>query len=192
MLRTFSLTTPLSNRLWQDAKSSLGFKIGLLLIGNLLLILSAHICIPLQPVPVTMQSLAVLFIGMSYGWRLGGLTVSAYLIEGLSGLPVFVSFPTGLAALLGPPGGYLIAFLPAAIVTGWLIERGYGRNFISSWLVGLIGTLIIYTGGVSMLSHFIGFNQAIAVGIKPFLLIDMIKISLLAAIVPVFWRVPTK
>jgi biotin transport system substrate-specific component len=178
----------LCNRLWATEQASLLRKIFLVLIGSALLALSAKIAIPLHPVPVTMQPLAVLFIGMAYGWRLGGATVLAYLVEGACGLPVFAEFYSGLAVFLDPTAGYLIGFLPAATVSGYLVEKGWGRSVISSALAGLAGLALLYLCGLTWLFALVGFNKAILLGIKPFLLLDMLKVLFVASIVPLFWR----
>lgn len=187
MLNTISLKYPLINRLSSKA-TSLWHKFFLVCLGNILLVLTANLSIPLVPVPVTMQTLGVLFIGMVFGWRLGTLTIIAYLIEGLIGLPVFAQHMAGLAVFQGTTGGYLIGFLLAGFVTGFLSEQGLGCSKLGVLILGTLGMFIIYSAGVIVLSHFIGFSQAIAFGVMPFLLIDAVKILLLAFTVPVFWR----
>lgn len=191
-MQLIALNYSLFNRLGATTQSSLLRKVFLVLIGSALLALSAKINIPLHPVPITMQPLAVLFIGMAYGWRLGGATVLAYLIEGACGLPIFAEPFGGLAVFLDPTVGYLIGFLPAAMLSGYLVEKGWGRSIISSTLAGLAGLAVLYLCGLIGLFAFVGFSKAIIVGIKPFLLLDMLKVLLLATIVPLFWRTADK
>lgn len=182
------LNNPLFSRLWASSQPSWQRRAALVLLGTALLVLSAKITIPLHPVPITMQPLAVLFIGMTYGCRLAGATLLLYLIEGACGLPVFAEPIAGIAAFAGPTGGYLIGFLPAAMLSGYLVERGFGRSIIKAALAGFAGLAIIYAVGFSWLSAYTGVGQAIALGVKPFLLLDSLKVLLLASIVPLFWR----
>ncbi len=99
----------------------------LVALGTALLTLSAKVNLPLPLVPMTLQTLVVLMIGAAYGWRLGSLTVIAYLAEGAIGLPVFAGPVGGLAPLVGPTAGYLYGFVLAAFATGWLSQRGWDR-----------------------------------------------------------------
>ena len=162
----------------------------LVLAGSLLLALSAQFAfrIPISPVPVTGQTLAVLLIGMAYGSRLGSATVLAYLVEGGMGLPVFANGTAGWAVIMGPTGGYLIGFVAAAFALGWLAERGMGRGPISTAVAMAIGTVIIYAAGVSWLGQFIGFDKAIAGGVMPFLYGDALKLIVAAGLMPLAWR----
>ena len=121
-----------------DLRTRLLMGFAAVVIGSLLLTASARTQIPFWPVPMTMQTMAVILIGMTLGSRLGLLVVAAYILEGLMGLPVFANSPargSGLAYLMGPTGGYLIGFCVAAYVSGWLAERGYGRDLFSAVLV---------------------------------------------------------
>ena len=163
-------------------------KIFLVILGSLLLAVSAQFKIPLYPVPVTGQTLAVLLIGMTYGPRLGGVTVAAYLFQGAIGLPVFAGGAFGLAALIGPTGGYLMGFLVAAIAMGYLAERGMGRSVISTALAMVVGTLVIYLMGASWLASFIGVEAAISAGVLPFLYGDAVKLIVAAGLMPLAWR----
>lgn len=187
MLNTISLKYPLVNRL-NSHTASLWHKFFLVCLGNILLVVGANLYIPLVPVPVTMQTFAVLFIGMVFGWRLGALTITLYLVEGLIGLPVFAQHIAGWMVFQGTTGGYLIGFLLAGLVVGFLSERGLGCSRIGVILLGILGMIIIYSAGVIVLSRFVGLTEAIAMGVMPFLLIDAVKILLLAFTVPVFWR----
>src|SRR5215212_4228422 len=117
--------------LWpaRDNRSAAVFRAVILaLVGSALLALSAKIQVPIPPVPMTMQTLVVLVIGATYGWRLAGATVLPYIGEGMLGLPVFANTPPAVASpayLLGPTGGYLLGYVAAALVMGFLAERGW-------------------------------------------------------------------
>lgn len=192
MQQLITLNNPLFSRLWSSAQPTLQRKVWLALLGSILLTISAKISIPLHPVPITMQPLAVLLIGMAYGWRLGGITILAYLIEGACGLPVFAEAYAGPAVFLDPTAGYLIGFLPAAVVSGYLVEKGWGRSIITATLAGFAGLAVLYICGLGVLFGFVGFSKAILLGVKPFLLLDMLKVLLLASIIPLFWRAKNK
>lgn len=160
--------------------------------GSLLLTVAAKVQIPFYPVPITMQTLVVLLIGLAYGWKLGTLTLLLYLTQGLLGLPVFAGTPEkglGLAYLLGPTGGYLVGFVVAAAVCGWLAERGWARNITTTVAAMLIGNLIIYTCGLAWLGSLIGWDKPIlALGLYPFLLGDLFKIVVAVGLLPSAWR----
>ena len=160
----------------------------LVVIGSMLLAASAQFKIPLYPVPVTGQTLVVLLIGMTYGARLGGVTVAAYLFQGAVGLPVFAGGAFGIATLFGVTGGYLFGFLAAAVAMGKLAERGMGRTVTSTVIAMLIGNLVIYLMGATWLGSFIGFEKAVAVGVVPFLYGDVAKLIVAAGLMPVAWR----
>lgn len=158
------------------------------LLASALMAISAKIAIVLQPVPITMQTFAVLGVAMICGWRIGVASVALYLLEGAAGLPVFGPDVPGVAALFGPSGGYLFGFLPAAMITGLLIAKGWGNSRITTCLAAILGTVVIYLCGLSWLANFVGANAAINLGLKPFMLVDTIKIIVLTSLVPLFWR----
>src|SRR3546814_487052 len=114
----------------------------LAVVGTLLLTLSAKVQVPMWPVPMTMQTFAVLIIGMTYGFRLGTATVAFYLAQGAIGLPVFAS-GAGIAYLAGPTGGYLIGFLVSAALVGWLAGPGWGRTVNRTFVAHALGTAVI-------------------------------------------------
>ena len=163
----------------------------LVVFGSLLLAVSAQFKIPLYPVPVTGQTLVVLLIGMTYGARLGGITIAAYLFEGALGLPVFAGGAAGVAVLVGPTGGYLFGFLLASAAMGYLAERGMGRTAASTITAMVIGNCVIYLCGVFWLANFIGFDKAVAAGVLPFLYGDALKLFVAAGLMPLAWRAVT-
>ena len=164
----------------------------LAVLGSLLLWASAKIQIPFYPVPMTMQTFVVLSLGMAYGWRLGGATLLLYLAEGAAGLPVFASTPEkglGLAYMFGPTGGYLLGFLMAAAACGWLAERGWDRQVVKTAAAMLIGNAIIYLPGLLWLGGLLGWDKPILEwGLTPFLLGDLTKLALAAALLPAVWK----
>lgn len=158
------------------------------LCGSLLLAVAAQITLPLQPVPVTLQSFAALFIGMAFGPRMGSQIIFAYLCEGICGLPVFANFSWGVNVLFGPTGGYLMGFLPAAILAGYLLEMGWVKHRFTIFLAALLGTIALFIPGYFVLAKFIGFHNAFLFGIIPFYMVELCKIVVFTVITPCFWR----
>ena len=163
-------------------------------LGSILLAISSKIKIPFYPVPMTMQTFVVLFLGISFGYKIGLATVSLYLIEGIVGLPVFSNSPekgVGIIYFTGPTMGYLIGFLPAVFLTGYLKlddwTKKENRNlefFFLNLLKLLISVSVIYLLGLLWLSNLIGFEKAILFGFKPFWIAELFKILLLTFLTP--------
>lgn len=151
------------------------------LAGSLVLAASAQIAVPGFPVPTTMQSLAVLALGMMLGPRLGVASVLLYLAEGASGLPVFANFSGSLGHLAGPTGGYLISFVPAAWLAGRLAEAGWRRGLVRPFLTYALGHGVILAMGAAWLAFFVGGTQALALGVVPFVAGSVVKSMLGAA-----------
>lgn len=160
--------------------------------GSLLLTASAKLEIPFFPVPFTMQTLVVLCLGMVLGARLGAATVIAYLAQGAAGLPVFAGTPEkgiGLAYMAGPTGGYLLGFVLAAALTGWLATRRWDRTVIGTIAAMVLGNAVIYALGVAWLGQVVGWDKPVlSYGVTPFLLGDLVKILVAAALLPTLWR----
>lgn len=152
----------------------------LVLGASLLLALSAQVALPLpfSPVPVTGQTLAVLLLGALLGSRRGALSVLAYLVEGVAGLPVFAGGGSGPIWLLGPTGGYLLGFVVAAWAVGWLCEHLWDRSVAGTLVIMLAGSATIYLFGLLWLARFVGADSALALGLIPFVPGDSIKIAL--------------
>lgn len=162
----------------------------LLVAGSMLLTLSAKVNVPFYPVPMTMQTFAVLVIGAAYGWRLGTATVLFYLAQGALGLPVFAGTPEkgiGLAYLMGPTGGYLVGFAAGAFVTGWLAERGWDRSFLKLLAAMFFGHLAIFAFGAAYLGTLIGYDKAWTLGVAPFYLATLFKTLLAATCMKAGW-----
>ena len=156
----------------------------LALIGSILLTISAKIKIPFYPVPMTMQTFVVLFLGISFGYKVGVLSVVFYLIEGIMGLPVFSNSPEkgiGLAYFVGPTMGYLIGFIFACFIAGIF---DYDKNHILNFLKIIIATSVIYILGILWLGNLIGWDKPILeFGVYPFIYAELFKILLLTALV---------
>lgn len=181
-----SLTSPqvLATRLWpRTDRNALARTVLLIVLGDLLLALSAHLQLPFWPVRLSMQSFVILAIGIAYGRRLGGLTVLAYLAEGAVGLPVFQA-GAGLAYMAGPTGGYLLGFVLAALAVGTLAERGVLARWPLAVGVILLGEICIYAPGLAWLAALFGPAKAIAFGLTPFLPAELVKMALALALMP--------
>ena len=155
----------------------------IIFIGSILLTVSAKIKIPFYPVPMTMQTFAVLFLGLSFGYKIGLATVGLYLFEGIIGIPVFSNSPekgVGLIYFTGPTMGYLIGFLFATFLAGYL---NFKTNIIFIFLKLIISVSVIYILGVLWLGNLIGWDKpVIQFGVTPFLLAELFKIVLLTVI----------
>ena len=157
--------------------------------GSLILCLSAQVKVylPISPVPITGQTFAVLMLAALLGSRRGVLAIIAYLIEGASGLPVFAG-GIGPAVLIGPTGGYLVGFVAAAYVVGRLAEMGWDRRVITTIAAMLAGEIALYTFGVCWLAIMTNIRTALVIGLYPFIVGDILKIALAAAVLPAGWK----
>ena len=155
------------------------------IIGTLLLTVSAKIKIPFYPVPMTMQTFAVLFIGITLGYKVGLLTVSLYLLEGIAGYPVFANSPEkgiGLVYFTGPTMGYLIGFLIAVYCAGIF---KYDKGLINTFIKLIFSVSFIYIFGLVWLGMLIGWDKPIfKLGAQPFLLAELFKMLLLLFLTP--------
>jgi len=154
------------------------------LLGSILLTISAKIKIPFYPVPMTMQTFVVLFLGISFGYKVGVTTIFLYLLEGIVGLPVFSNSPEkgiGIAYFVGPTMGYLIGFIFACFLAGYF---KYNSNYLINFLKILVSTSIIYIFGVIWLGTLIGWDKPILqLGVFPFLLAEFFKMLLLTLLI---------
>ncbi len=164
----------------------------IVVVGSLLLTLSAKVTIPFYPVPQTMQTFVVIGLGLALGPRLGLAAVAFYLAQGALGLPVFAGTPEkgiGWAYMMGPTGGYLLGFLVAAYLSGVLAERGWDRNVFSAFAVALLATAILFVPGVLWLGVLFGWDKPILEwGLYPFIVGGLAKSALAAAVFPAAWR----
>lgn len=158
--------------------------------GTLLLALSAKTKVVLGPVDMSMQTLAILVLASAFGLRLGVATLLLYLAEGAMGLPVFQGTPEkgiGLAYMVGPTGGYLLGFVAMAAIVGWAADRGWDRNPAKMFGAMLTGEVAMLALGFAWLSVLIGTENAWQFGVVPFVLADLVKVALAAAILPAAW-----
>ena len=158
--------------------------------GSFFIALAAQVAIPLpfSPVPITGQTLAVLFTGALLGSRRGGLCLLLYLAEGAAGLSVFAGGTAGLARLTGPTGGYLVGFVAGAFLMGLLAERGWDRRVETTLVAMLVGNTAIYAFGLPWLACFVGGARVLASGLLPFIPGDLLKLLLATALLPSAWR----
>ncbi|MDP7176017.1 MAG: biotin transporter BioY [SAR324 cluster bacterium] len=162
----------------------------LTLAGSALITLCTQISLPLFPVPMTLQTFAVFLIGLTYGWRLGGITVALYLLEGALGLPVFSGGKGGMIVFMGPTAGYLVGFLLAATACGWFAERGFDRSYFKLLVALLVGNVLLYAPGLLWLGTLIGWDKPVLeYGLYPFIGGDLLKIVMAVLLLPTAWKV---
>lgn len=193
MNTTSNSFSTIAGHLWPQDKSATALRYVVLAVaGSLLIALSSKIQIPFQPVPMTMTTFVILGLSMAYGWRLAGATLALYLLEGALGLPVFAGTPEkglGLAYMMGGTGGYLLGYLLAAVTCGWLAEQGWDRNVVKTLAAMLVGNVLIYIPGLLWLGILFGWDKPILEwGLTPFILGDITKVALAAAVLPLAWK----
>jgi biotin transport system substrate-specific component len=153
--------------------------------------------VPFTPVPFTLQPMVVLLGGAALGSRLGMTSQVLYLLAGIAGLPVFAAsatLPPGPLRLIGPTGGYLMAYPFAAFVTGWLAERGFDRRYITSIVAMGLGLALIFACGILWFAWFarptaVGLSTALQLAFYPFIVVDLLKVGLAALVLPSVWRI---
>jgi biotin transport system substrate-specific component len=192
------LTTWTTDASAPAALPSAGMRVAAVLFITAATAAAAQISVPLgfTPVPLVMQDMVVLLGGAALGSRLGMAAQLLYLAAGIAGLPVFAAspvLPQGPLRLLGPTGGYLLSYPVAAFLTGYLAERGLDRRYWTSVLAMAAGLVVIFAFGVTWLALLarpaaVGFELALRNGFYPFLLGDVFKIFLGAAILPALWK----
>ena len=159
----------------------------LLVIGaSVLVAIAAQIAIPIpfSPVPLTLQPLAVLLVGVALGSTRGAAALALYLLEGASGLPVFAQGHGGALWLLAPTAGYLYSYPVAAWIAGWFSERGWGNSVVRAVAGMLTALAVIYIGGWSWLAMLSGAHAAFTMGVAPFVVADILKIAIGATLLP--------
>lgn len=147
--------------------------------------------LPFTPVPFTIQPMVVLIGAAALGARLGAMAQVIYLMAGVAGFPVFAyspELPQGVLRLMGPSGGYLMAFPVAAFVTGLLAERGFDRRYLTSIFAMAVGLSVIFAGGVAWIAAAAGLQTALATGLYPFIVVDIIKIVAAGLVLPTAWK----
>ena len=163
--------------------------VSLVFVFSLLTALAAQIVIPIGPVPITAQTFVVLLTGALLGSRLGAMAMIVYLLEGASGLPFFYGGHGGITHLLGPTGGYLVAFPAAAFVTGAFAENGWDKRFLTAVVAMSVGSIVILLAGLAWFSVLMQTSPIVAfqVSFLKFVPGDIIKILLAAAVLPAGW-----
>lgn len=162
--------------------------------GAALTAVMAQLAVPLWPVPITGQTLAVLLVGSTLGPVRGVLSMLAYWVAGVIGLPVFSDAASGLAAAVGPTGGYLVGFIIAAGLTGWLAQRNWDKKFLGATVSFFAGTVVIFALGMAWLSISLGadLQQTLQWGLYPFIIGGIIKSLIAAAIMPASWKLAAR
>ena len=191
-----TMTTRAPSRGLQTAERA-----GAVLFVTILTAVAAQISVPLPftPVPFTFQPMVVLLGAAALGPRLGMASQILYLALGFAGLPVFAAsplLPQGAARLLGPTGGYLMAYPFAAFTAGWLAARGFDRRYVTAVVSMACGLAVVFAGGVLWLTMAskpsIGLSGALAVGFVPFIVPDLLKLLVAAAVMPGLWKITGK
>jgi biotin transport system substrate-specific component len=195
MAAASSSTALISAALPEKGAMRLATQLLLAVAGSLLLIASAKTKVVLGPVDMSLQTLAVLGIGAAYGLRLGVATLLLYMAQGAMGYPVFQSTPEkglGIAYMLGSTGGYLLGFVAMAAIVGWAVDRGWGRSIVKMLGAMLVAEVVMMALGFSWLSLLIGAEKSWQFGVVPFIVPDLIKAALAAAVVPAIWALLPK
>ena len=161
--------------------------VGVVFAFSLLTALAAQVSIPIGPVPITGQTFAVTLTGALLGSRLGAIAMIIYLAEGAAGLPFFSNGGSGILTFLGPTGGYLVAFPASAFITGAFAEHGWDKRFLTAAAAMTIGSAVILLAGWAWLSQLMPLTVAYHAGIEPFIIGDIVKIVLAAAVLPSGW-----
>ena len=172
-------------------------QVALVVAGSLAFWLAAKVQLPVYPGPLTLQTFVLLTGSVAYGWRLALATVGFYLLQGAVGLPVFAGTPEkglGLAYMMGTTGGYLVGYMLAAVVIGYLAELGKDRGYVPMFMAMLVGNVLIYAPGLWWLQMVTqaDWGQVFAWGLTPFLWGDLAKALAATALVPTVWRVVQK
>ena len=163
----------------------------LVVAGTAILAISAKTQVPFWPVPMTLQTLAVMAIAAAYGSNLAVATVIAYIAEGLAGIPVFAGAAAGPAYVLGPTGGFLLAFVVGAAIVGFAADRGDSRSFAKLAIAMVLADVVIFALGLVWLGAAvpkIGYSaKLLSIGLYPFVLGDLLKIALASMLIPAVW-----
>jgi len=193
----YSTGTTLLTTLSSRTDLSAAIRVAAVLFVAVLTAVAAQVSLPLPftPVPFTLQPMIVLVGGAALGARLGMASQVIYLLAGIAGLPVFAAspvLPQGFLRLLGPTGGFLIAYPIAAFVTGWLAERGFDRRYLTSVIAMAAGLTIIFALGIAWFAYFaspspVGLSRALQLALYPFIGVDILKILLAATVLPSVW-----
>lgn len=168
--------------------------IGLVTAGAALVAVLAQVAVPLWPVPVTGQTLAVLLVGASLGAARGAASLTLYALLGGLGLPIYSDASSGWSVLLGPTGGYIIGFIASAAIVGWAAERSWDRGWYKPIITFIGGSLVVFAFGLPWLAIALGqfglpndLQSVLIAGFYPFLIGGLIKAAIAAALLPALW-----
>lgn len=150
----------------------------IVLFASIVLSLVSKIIIPWQPVPMTFESVTVILFGLTLGSKRATTAVGLYILQGSLGV-----WTAGFSVLAGPSAGFVFGFLPAAFFAGWMMERGMTRGFIRTGITAILSTLIVFAFGIVWLQAIMGWHDAYVYGIKPFLIVEPIKLLIASAFV---------
>lgn len=191
MLRTMTYSEYFFAKVLNQEKLKFLYEISVIFLGSIFLALASKInfILPFTPVPISLQTFAVLLLSMMVG-RMSVYIVSLWIFEGVLGFPVFAK-GHGLVYLLGPTGGYIFGFLVASYICGYLAKCGFDKSFVKTFLAMILGNLIIYFFGILWLLKFVNFDlsKAICIGISPFIIGDVLKIFTATIILPSGWKI---
>jgi biotin transport system substrate-specific component len=179
----------------EKGAARLATQVTLAVLGTLLLTVSAKTKVVFGPVDMSLQTLAVLGIAATFGFRLGLATLLLYMAQGAAGLPVFQSTPEkgiGILYMMGTTGGYLAGFVAMAAIVGWAADRGWDRNIVKLFAAMLVAEIVMLAMGFGWLSALIGVDKGWQFGVVPFIVPDLIKVALAATFVPAVWALLPK
>ena len=197
-MQTNTTSRALAVAVWPQNVNRIVQGIVLVVLGTAILAISAKIKVPFYPVPMTLQTFAIMGLAAAYGSRLAVITVLAYLAEGVFGIPVFTNTPPAIAGLsyfMGPTGGFLVGFIPLAWIVGAAADAGWDRSPLKMFAAMIAADVVVFALGFAWLAWFlvlpgtsgIGASAAFTNGVLPFVLGDLLKIVLAAALVPAAW-----
>jgi biotin transport system substrate-specific component len=187
-----SLSLAIGRPTLADRLFSRGIAMDIVLVaaGAALTAIAAQVEVPLWPVPITGQTLAVLLVGSSLGALRGTLSMLLYAVLGIVGLPVFSGATSGMPVVLGPTGGYIIGFVFAAALTGWIAQRSWDHKVLRALLGFLCGTVVTFAIGLPWLAVSLGLDlqQTLESGLYPFIVGGIVKAAIAAAVIGLGWR----
>ena len=190
-MQTNAQGTALAVAVWPESVNRAVQAVVLVVAGTAILAISAKIQVPFWPVPMTLQTLAVMAIAAAYGSTFAVATVIAYIAEGLVGIPVFAGAAAGPAYILGPTGGFLLAFVVGAAIVGFAADRGDSRSIGKLFVAMVIADVVIFALGLLWLGAAVpkvGYSaKVLSIGLYPFVLSDLLKIVLAALFIPAAW-----
>lgn len=183
----------LSSHIALPIKNDMAKHILLAFFGSIVIAIAAQITVPMYPVPMTLQTMAVFSVAMILGGRYGALAIIFYLAEGAMGLPVFAGGKASIVTLMGPSGGYLFGYVFGAYIVGTLAQKGWDRTMGKAILAMVLGSVALYVPGLVQLGTVVGWDKPIlAWGLTPFIIGDTVKIIVASGVFSVIWNKAVK